>query len=393
MNASIFTPAHQALRSELREFLAAHVEPHAQAWEQQASTPPEVFRLFGRHGYLALSYPKELGGGGHDFLTGLVLAEELYRSTWGGLAISILGHCGVAIHPLAAAGTDEQRAKYLKPALQGTKISAIAVTEPEAGSDVSSLRTRAELTPAGWRIDGRKMFVSLGCCADFYLIAARTSEGRGSKGISLLLVESGTPGLKVIRKLEKLGMRGSDTAEIELHDCVVPRSALIGEEGKGFYAIMRQFQAERLILAAGALSMARRALDIAIDYSRKRVQFGHPIAHFQALRHRFADAVSELEAQRAFVYVTARRYQDGEYPAAEIAMCKLLAARTAFWIVDDMLQVLGGYGYITDYPMERIWRDVRLMRIGGGTDEIQREIIARSIGLDGPATSAEPAES
>lgn len=380
-----FTQEHHALRKEVRAFLETHVDPYAGKWERDTTTPRELYRLFGQKGYLALTYPKEVGGGGRDFLSGLVFAEELYYSTWGGVALSILGHCGVALHPLAALGTPEQRAKYLTSALEGTKICAIAVTEPEVGSDVGSLNARAERTPDGWRIFGRKIFVTLGCSADFYLIAARTSEGRGAKGISLLLVEKGNPGLKVVRQLEKLGMRSSDTAEVALEGCVVPESALIGEEGKGFYAIMRQFQTERLILAAGALAMARRALDIGVAYARKRVQFGQPIAKFQALRHRFADAASQLEAMRSFVYVTARRYQQGDYPAAEIAMCKLVAARAAFDIVDEMLQILGGYGYITDQPIERIWRDVRLMRIGGGTDEIQREIIARWIGLDEPA--------
>lgn len=377
-----FTPEHEALRAQVRDFLARHVEPHAAAWEQQGAPPPQTFELFGEHGYLALTYPRELGGGGRDFLSGVVLVEELYYSGWGGLALAILGHCGVALHPLAALGTPEQQAKYLAPALRGRMISSIAVSEPEAGSDVASLATRAELTPQGWRISGRKMFVSQGTQASFYIVAARTSEGQGSKGISLLLVERDAPGLRVVRKLDKLGMRGGDTAEIALDHCLVPASALLGEEGKGFHAIMRQFQAERLMLAVGALALARRALDTGIEYARRRRQFGQPIARFQALRHRIADAAAELEALRTFVLTTARRYQDGEYPVTEIAMCKLLAAQRAFWVADEMLQVLAGWGYIADYPLERIWRDVRLMRIGGGTDEIQREIIARRIGLD-----------
>lgn len=387
MNASVFSPEHQALRTEVRTFLAEHVLPHAEQWEKAAQTPPEAFRAFGKRGYLALTYPKEVGGGGRDFLTGLVFAEELYYSTWGGVALSILGHCGVALHPLVALGTAEQKEKYLAPALRGEKISAICISEPEVGSDVGSLQTTARLTAEGWRINGRKIFATLGCIADFYLIAARTSEGRGAKGISLIVVDKNAPGFRVVRQLGKLGMRASDTAELALEDCLVPKTALVGEEGKGFYAIMRQFQAERLILAAGALSMAKRALEYGIDYARKRQQFGQPIAKFQALRHRIADAASELEALRTFVYVTAQRYQNGEYPATEIAMCKLTAARAGFNIVDEVLQVLAGYGYITDHPIERIWRDVRLMRIGGGTDEIQREIIARSLGLDEPAAT------
>jgi acyl-CoA dehydrogenase len=375
--------AEPALRRGLREWIADTIEPHAAEWERDGAVPANVFRSFADAGYLAISYPEEVGGGAQGFTQQLVVAEELYYAGWGGVALSLLGHAGIALQPLLVLGTDEQQRRYLHPALRGECVTALAVTEPHAGSDVGSLATRAEHVDGGWRITGRKVFVTLGPQADLVIVAARSSDRTGHRGVSLFLVPADAPGLTVVRRMEKLGMRSSSTAELRLDGCEVRDDALLGDlEGGGFKAVMRQFQAERLILSVAALALARRALDEALSYVRTRWQFGHALREYQALRHRLADAAATIEALRTFVYCTAQRYDAGEYPVTEISMAKLLCARAGNEIVDDMLQMFGGWGYVADYPLERIWRDVRLMRIGGGTDEIMREVIARAIGLD-----------
>jgi alkylation response protein AidB-like acyl-CoA dehydrogenase len=364
--------------------VATEVEPHGAEWERRQRVPGELFRSFAAAGLLALGYPREVGGGGQGFVDQLVVAEELYYSGWGGVALSLLGHAGIALQPLLLLGSDAQKERYLLPALRGESLTALAVTERQAGSDVGGLVTSAEPVAAGWRLNGTKVFVTLGDQADVVLVAARISGRPGHQGVSLFLVPGDSDGLVVLRSMDKLGMRSSNTAEIRFADCLLPHDALLGGEGTGFKAVMRQFQAERLILAVGALAMGRRAVDEAIAYLRGRSQFGRPLSSYQALRHRIADAASSLEALRTFVFATGAGYDRGAYPVTEISMAKLLSARAGFEAVDDMLQMFGGWGYVTDHPLERIWRDVRLLRIGGGTDEIMREVIARRLGLDAP---------
>lgn len=391
-------PGQIALRNDVRKWIATAIEPYADDWEREGAVPRELFTSFADSGLLAAAFPEELGGGGGSFLDQLTIADELYYAGWGGVALSLLGHAGIALQPFVAVGSPQQHRDVLAPALRGERIVGIAVSESQAGSDVASLQTTATAVPGGWRIQGRKVFITLGTQADVLLTAARTSPGTGTRGISLLAVDTSTPGFRVVRTLDKLGMRSSVTAEIAFDDCLVPHDALVGPEGAGFKAVMSQFQAERLILAMGALAMARRALDEGVAYLRAREQFGRPLAEFQALRHRVADAAASLEALTVFVRSTAERYAAGEYPVTEISMAKLLCARAAHDIVDEMLQMAGGWGYVSDLPFERLWRDVRLMRIGGGTDEIMRELIAREVfarserGDVPPATGATTSE-
>jgi alkylation response protein AidB-like acyl-CoA dehydrogenase len=375
-------PAEDELRTRIRAWIATEVEPFGREHEHRGETPRALFESFADNGFLGIGYPADLGGRGGDFVQQLVVAEELYYAGWGGVALSLLGHSGVCLQPLVVLGTERQRERYVRPALAGRCVLAVAVTEVTAGSDVGGVRTRAVRTSDGWSISGGKAFVTLGSQADVVLVAARTSERPGARGLSLFLVPRGTAGLSMVRCFDKLGMRSSATAELAFSDCVVPDDALLGEEGRGFVSLMRQFQAERLMLAVGALAVGRRAADEAVAYVRERHQFGRPLASFQALRHRIADATATLTALRTFVFATGRRYAAGEYPVADISMAKLLAARAGCDVADDMLQMFGGWGYVADFPMERLWRDVRLMRLGGGTDEIMREVIARQLGLD-----------
>jgi alkylation response protein AidB-like acyl-CoA dehydrogenase len=282
----------------------------------------------------------------------------------------------MATPPIFKFGTEEQKRRFLIPANRGEKIAALGITEPNAGSDVASLQTRARRKGAGWIINGQKIFITNGCHADFVLTLVRTDEGKGHRGMSLFVVEKGTPGFSVSRKLRKVGMHCSDTAELVFEDCEVPQENLVGEEGKGFYHIMWEFQGERLVGAAGALGLAQVAFETALKYAQERVQFGRRLADFQVIRHKLADMATELEATRQLMYYCAWLFEHGEYPVKEISMVKLKAAQVAFKIVDEALQIHGGYGYMMESLIQRYWRDIRLVRIGGGTDEIMKEIIA-----------------
>ncbi|MGQ9537182.1 MAG: acyl-CoA dehydrogenase family protein [Actinomycetota bacterium] len=268
------------------------------------------------------------------------------------------------------------------PAIQGEKIACLGITEPEAGSDVASVKTYAEKVPGGWKVNGNKIFITNGYRADFMTLLARTDrEKKGYKGMSLFLVDTDTPGYIVSRKLDKVGQWSSDTAEIFFQDMVIPEEALLGEEGRGFYNIMWELQGERLIVAVAVIAIAEVTLQQAIDYGRERAQFGKPIMKNQAIAHRVADLATELEAAESLTYITAWKYDRGEYPVKEISMAKLLATQVAFRVCDEAMQFMGGYGYMMEYPAQKAWRDVRVSRIGGGTDEIMREIIATSLGL------------
>jgi alkylation response protein AidB-like acyl-CoA dehydrogenase len=287
----------------------------------------------------------------------------------------------MATPPIHQFGTKEQQERFLRPAIRGEKLAALGITEPDHGSDVASIETRAVRDGDEWVINGRKMFITNGPRADFAVLVTRTSPGDGYRGISLFLVETDRPGFSVSRKLDKVGMRSSDTAELILEDVRVPHANLLGEEGKGFYHIMWELQGERLIAAAAGVSMAQHAYDMAIEYAKTRHTFGKPIGRHQVIGHLLAEMATRIEAVRQFTYATAYRFARGEVPSKEISMAKLEAARVACWVADRALQIFGGSGYMEETLIERIWRDVRLYRIGGGTDEIMKEIIAKEMGL------------
>jgi len=384
MKHPMFTEEHDIFRDTVRRFVEKELAPHAEEWEEAEEFPSSVFGRMGELGLLGLNYPEAYGGQGADFVFSIILAEELARCGMAGLQTAVGVQNGMATPPIHKFGTEEQKRRYLVPACRGEKIAALAITEPNAGSDVAAIQAKARRDGDEWVIDGAKTFITNGCRADFVVLLARTSPGKGHGGISLFVVEKGTPGFSVARKLKKVGMCCSDTAELLFEECRVPAEALIGEEGKGFHQIMWELQGERIVAAAFCVGRAQVCLELAMQYARERVQFGRPIAAFQVTRHRFAEMAAEIEAMRQFTYNVAWAFQQGEVPVKEISMVKLLSAQMAFRVADQALQIHGGYGYIMEYPIQRYWRDIRLTRIGGGTDEIMKEIIADRLDLKAP---------
>jgi alkylation response protein AidB-like acyl-CoA dehydrogenase len=371
----IFTDEHEQLRDSIRAFVLKELRPHAEEWEE-TTFPNWVFNRMGELGFLGLDKPEEYGGQGGDYYTALVMAEELVHSECGGLAMGVAVHTDMAMPPILAFGTEEQKQQWVVPAIAGEKILCLGITEPDAGSDVAGIKTRAVRDGDEWVINGSKTFITNGHRADVIVLVCRTGDSH-----SLLLVPMDAPGVIREAKLRKLGMHASDTALLAFQDVRVPASALLGEEGKGFYHIMWELQGERLIGAAGCVASAQKAFDKTLQYAMERHAFGRPIGKFQAIRHKFADMATKIEAARQLVYMTAYRTVNGEYPVREISMAKLYASRIAFEVADECLQIHGGAGYMQEYGIERLWRDVRLNRIGAGTDEIMLEVIGKSYGL------------
>ena len=377
-----FTAEHNMLRQSIREFVQKELVPHADEWEEEGFFPDWIFQRLGELGYLGLHFPEEYGGGGGDYFTNIVLMEELANCGSFGVNTGVAVQIGMATPPILIFGTEEQKQRYLVPAIKGEKISCLGITEPEAGSDVSNIKTYAERVAEGWKVNGNKIFITNGYRADFMTLLARTEkEKKGYKGMSIFLVDTDTPGFVVSRKLDKVGQRSSDTAEIFFSDMLIPEDAMLGEEGRGFYNIMWELQGERLIVAVAVIAIAEVTLQQAIEYGKERVQFGKPIIKNQALAHRVADLATELEAVKSLTYLTARKYDKGEYPVKEISMAKLMSTQVAFRVTDEAMQIMGGYGYMMEYPVQKAWRDMRIARIGGGTDEIMREIIATTMNL------------
>jgi len=379
MTHYFFTWEHETMRNTLRRFVEKELAPHAEEWEKEEYFPDWVFRRMGELGFLGLCYPEEYGGQGGDLFMAVVFFEELARSGIGGLPLAMLVQTQMVPPLIFRFGTEEQKRKYLIPTLKGEKIACLGITEPNAGSDVASIQTRAVRTGNYWVINGRKIFITNGVRADFILLVAKTDPSKGHKGISLFFVDKGTPGFIVSRKLKKVGMLCSDTAELLFEDCIVPEENLLGEKNKGFYHIMWELQYERLFGACIALGSAQCAYEQALSYARQRIQFGRPICEFQVIAHKLVDMATEIEAVRQLIYATVWKVSKGEYPVKEISMCKLASAQVACRVADMALQIHGGYGYMMEFPAQRYWRDARLSRIGGGTDEIMKEIIARSL--------------
>lgn len=375
----IFNEEHLAIRKTIREFVENELAPYADEWEEAGEFPNWVFKRLGELGFLGVHYPEEYGGEGGDYLSGVVLAEEMMRCNSGGVALGVGVQTDMVCPLLHKIGSEDIRQRYLKPALQGEKIGCLGISEPDAGSDVASIRTTAKQDGDNWIINGQKIFITNGNRADFAIVVTRDPESEGAQGVTLFVVDTDTEGFSVSRKLDKVGMRSSDTAELAFQDCVVPDKNRLGEIGQGFYSIMWELQPERLYGALSSVAGAQMTLDITIKYLKERQQFGRPIIKFQAIRHRLAELATELEAARQLSYHVASKINMGEFPAKEISMAKYYATRVSFKIADEALQLHGGYGYTTEYPIERIWRDSRLARIGGGTDEIMLEIISRQL--------------
>jgi alkylation response protein AidB-like acyl-CoA dehydrogenase len=375
-----FTDAHDELRTHIARFLEKEVVPHLEEWEE-TTFPDSIFRRFGEMGLLGLRYPVEYGGQGGDYFSAVVLSEEMARHGLGGLGMAIAVQTEMATPPVFKFGSEEQRRRFIAPAISGEMIAAIAMTEPDAGSDLAGIQTVARKEGDHWVINGSKIFITNGARADWVLVVCKADRQRGHSGYQLIVVEKGTPGFKVARTLKKLGMHSSDTAELVFEDCRVPAENLIGEEGEGWRQLMWELQGERMIAAAGEVAGAERLYQYAMEYARNRSAFGQPIANFQVIKHRLVDMATRTECVKAFVYQTAKRWDDGEYPVREISQAKLLASQNVVWVADQAIQILGGHGYMREFPVERAWRDSRLSRIGAGTDEIMKEIIAKGYGL------------
>jgi alkylation response protein AidB-like acyl-CoA dehydrogenase len=376
----IFTDEHEQLRESIRAFVMKELRPHAEEWEEE-TFPDWVFTRMGELGLLGLSYPEEYGGQGGDYYSNLVLAEEIVRSDCGGLCMGVAVHTDMATPPVHVFGTEEQKQAYLVPAIRGEKISCLGITEPDAGSDVSGIKTRAVRDGDEWVINGSKTYITNGHRADFIVLVTKTDPDAGYDGFTLFIVDMDAPGVIREERLRKLGMHASDTALLAFQDVRVPHSAVLGEVGKGFYHIMWELQGERLIGAAGAVASAQAVFDKTLRYANERQAFGRPIGKFQVIRHKFAEMATKIESARQLTYTTAWRFANGEYPVREISMAKLYASRIACEVADECLQIHGGAGYMKEYGIERVWRDLRLNRIGAGTDEIMLDVIGRSYGL------------
>ena len=377
----IFTEEHDRLRESIRRFVQKELAPHAEEWEE-TTFPDSVIRRMGELGFLGLSVPEQYGGQGGDYYANLVLAEEMAGAHSGGLAMGVAVHTDMATPPILAFGTEEQKQRYLAPAMRGEQIACIGITEPDAGSDVAGIKTRAVKDGDEWVINGSKTYITNGHRADFIVLMTKTGDAEsGYEGFTVFIVEMDAPGVIREQRLEKLGMHASDTALLAFQDVRVPDSAVLGEVGKGFYHIMWELQGERLIGAAGCVAGAQLAFDKTLQYALERTAFGRQIGRFQVTRHKFAEMATKIESARQMVYTTAWRFHNGEYPVREISMAKLHAARIAVEVADECIQIHGGAGYMKEYGIERVWRDMRLNRIGAGTDEIMLDVIGRSYGL------------
>jgi acyl-CoA dehydrogenase len=376
MTDSIYsTPEHELLRDQVARFIAREVEPHAAAWEEQGFVPRDVLRRMGQAGLFGLMYENAYGGAEADALTNLVFAEALSQSTFAGFIITALVHTDMASPHLHHAGSPAQKDKYLRKAIAGELITAVGITEPGAGSDVAGIRTTAKRSGEGWVLNGTKMFITNGVHADLYFIAAKT--GAGKRDISMFIVEKGTPGFSVGRALKKTGWLSSDTAELILDEVTVPAANLLGEEGKGFYSVMKNFQTERIALAAMAVGHCQQALRLTLDYVRQRQAFGATLWQQQTIRQRISMLDAKTRAARQFMYHCAWRVTQGHDIVQDVSMLKALTGELVNEVVQTCQQFHGGMGYIRETAIERLWRDARVLAIGGGATEVMLEEVAK----------------
>ncbi len=375
---SYFSAEHEAFRQTVRRFVESEINPHIDAWEEARLWPAHtVLKKMGDLGLLGLNYPEEYGGGGVDYWYSVVLLEELGRIDCAGVPMGIAVHTDMATPALAEFGSEELKQRFLAPAIAGDMVAAIGVSEPDAGSDVASIRTRAVRDGDDYVINGSKMWITNGTQADFITTLVRTSDEHGFRGMSLLIVPTNTPGFSVSRKLEKLGNHASDTAILSYQDVRVPQANRIGEEGMGFILQMQQFQRERLAGSLMSTAGMEKIIRMTIDYTRGRQAFGRPLIDNQWIHFRLAELLTELEALRQLNYHCVRLFVAGEDATKQVSMAKLKAGRLAREVADTCLQFHGGMGYVEDYPMARYFRDARLLSIGGGADEIMLGIIAK----------------
>ncbi len=395
-----FTEEHEQLRETINRWVTSEIVPNVDEWEEAREFPRELYNRAAELGFLGLKYPVELGGQGGDYVHDAVWAEELAAGgASGGVGAGLGAHTGIATPPIYKFGNPEQHERFLRPAIAGEKIGALGITEPGAGSDVAAIRTFARKVEGGYVVNGSKTFITNGVRADFLVCACKTTESGGHHGISFLVLERDMPGYEVVKKLEKMGWHSSDTGELAFTDVEVPDENLLGRENAGFQMIMANFQWERLLMALGAVGGMRRLLEAAIEYSNEREAFGRPIGKFQALRHKIAEIGIKAEVGRALAYHALREFVSREddrreaiasgdwshesitYGLEDVTKAKLMTQRACVEVADDVIQIFGGYGYMREYGVERALRDARLGPIGGGTDEVMKEILGRRLGL------------
>jgi alkylation response protein AidB-like acyl-CoA dehydrogenase len=378
MNSMYFSEEHQLFRKSLQDFLKKEVFPHIEKWEKTGTIERFIWKKFGEMGYFGLAYPEDYGGLGLDLFYTVILLEELQKINSGGFAAAIWAHCYLAMTHVNKEGNHYIKENYLTPSISGDKIGCLCVTEPFGGSDVAGMRTTAIKQGENYVINGSKTFITNGLYCDYMVVAAKTNPKLGNKGISMFIVDKDTQGVSAT-KLDKLGWRASDTAEIAFDNVIIPVSNLMGEEGKGFPYIMQHFSLERLVMGVNAHARAEYALEYALQYMSERKTFGKTLDKYQALRHTYSDLYSEMEMCKEYNYSVAHRLNKGEYVVKEATISKLQSTKMADKVVYQCLQFLGGYGYMEDYPLARLLRDSRLGPIGGGTSEILREILAKIV--------------
>lgn len=375
-----FTADHEVFRRTVRDFCEKELAPHAREWDEAGEFPKSLFKTFGDLGFFGIRHDPAYGGSGLDWWYVVAYAEELVRCRNAGLAMSMLVHGEMAIPVIGDIGTEEQKREFLAPAIRGERIGALAISEPDAGSDVASIRTTARHAGDDLVVNGSKMWITNGARADFLTMAVRTGP-EGYEGISLLLFPTDTPGFQVSKKLEKVGNPSSDTAVLFFDDCRVPARYVLGEENQGFAHIMMNFQGERLVAAIQAVAAMQLMLDDALQYGRERRAFGRPLIGFQAWRHKLAEHMTALEAARWLTYRACDLFDRRQVALREISMAKLFACELAQDVAYDCMQLHGGMGYVLETGIARAWRDIRVMTIAGGTSEIMKEIISKSAGM------------
>ena len=372
-----FGETHNMVRRTVKKFVDREIRPFVDEWEEEGAFPRELYAKAAQAGILGIGYPEAYGGSGGDIFVKIASIEELMRCGSAGV-VAGLGSLDISIPPILSLGTKEQKSRLVPPVLKGDKISALAVTEPNAGSDVANIRTKAVRKGDHYVVSGSKMFITSGVRTDQVTCAVRTG-GEGHKGLSFLVIEAETPGYSVSEKFRKMGWWASDTAQIFLDECEVPVDNLLGREGQGFYGIMQNFQNERLQLSVMANMTAEIALEESLRYAREREAFGKPISGFQVTRHKLVDMATLVEASKEFVYRVAAKIDAGESQIKEISMAKNFSCEVSDKVTYDAVQIHGGFGYMREYLVERLYRDNRILSIGGGTQEIMKEIISRFI--------------
>lgn len=378
MENGYFTEEHEVFRESFREFLQKEVVPHIEKWEKTGEIERFIWTKFGEMGYFGLSYPEEYGGLDLDMFYMVIFLEEMQKINSGGFAAAMWAHVYLAMTHLNKEGDERIKQKYLAPSITGEMIGCLCISEPFGGSDVAGMRTTAIKDGDHYIVNGSKTFITNGVYSDYLVVAAKTDPESKHAGMSIFVIDRETEGVSAT-KLDKLGWRASDTGEIAFDNVRVPAENLMGEEGKGFPYIMQHFALERLIMGINAHARAEYAIDYAIQYMSERQAFGKTLDKFQALRHKIAEMASEVEMCKEFNYSIAKRLDDGGYVVKEASMSKLLSTKIADQVIYEALQLLGGYGYMEEYPMARLLRDSRLGPIGGGTSEILKEIIAKIV--------------